>query len=77
MTKAKQILTAQLPNRRNFDVTSSKDVAAFRLFLTNNRWSDSGTCPFNIEYPHVSIPDMIKDKLIHHYLKVPYDNIES
>lgn len=56
-------------SKRNFNVNSLKDVNCFRNFLKQNKWGDTG-CPFVLEHPHVSVPDMIKEKLIKKYLKV-------
>ena len=32
-------------------------------------WGKDG-CPFILEFPYMTIPDMIRDKLIHKILKV-------
>jgi hypothetical protein len=56
-------------SKRNFNVNSIKDIDCFRNFLKQNKWGYTG-CPFVLEYPHVSIPDMIKEKLIKKYLKI-------
>lgn len=55
--------------KRLFDVTNKKDVAVYKNFLENKAWGNT-CCPFALEEPYVNIPDMIKDKLIHHFLKV-------
>lgn len=47
--------------KRNFDPKSKADIKEFRYYLQNNRWEKG--CPFNVEWPYVSIPDMIKDKI--------------
>jgi hypothetical protein len=70
MTKNKQTRLIQLPNRRKFDVSNRKDVEIYRHFLETNSWKITGSCPFELEYPYLSVPDMIKDKLIRKYLKV-------
>lgn len=56
-------------NKRLFNVNSREDVKVFKSFLQTRSWGNTG-CPFAIEYPYVSIPDMIKDKLVHKYLGV-------
>lgn len=55
--------------RRKFDVSNSADCAVFAKFLKNGAWGKDG-CPFEIEDPWISIPDMIKDKLARKHLGV-------
>ena len=54
--------------RHRFDPSNKKHVEVYRLFLVDHRWD--GGCPFELEWPYLSIPDMIKDKVIHHFLKI-------
>ena len=63
------VLETFIKPKRYFDINSRKDVQMYRGFLTNHSWGIDG-CPFILEYPYLSIPDMIKDKLIHKFLKV-------
>jgi hypothetical protein len=70
MIKTKQIQAIQLPKRRLFDINSIKDIEVYRSFLETSSWKMTGSCPFKLEYPYISVPDMIKDKLIRKYLKV-------
>lgn len=70
MTKIKQIQAIQLPKRREFNINSKEDIEVYRSFLQTNSWKVTGSCPFKLEYPYISVPDMIKDKLIRKYLKV-------
>ena len=63
------ILSKVVRAKRKFDVNSKKDVALYKTFLTEGRWGEDG-CPFKLEFPYVSVPDMIKDKLIHKYLNI-------
>lgn len=65
-----QIPVLKFSNKRKFDVTSKKDVEIYKHFLVYNNWKSSGSCPFELEYPYLSVPDMIKDKLIRKFLKV-------
>jgi len=60
----------QSSNKRKFDINSKEDIELFKYFLVNRDWRITGTCPFELEFPYLSIPDMIKDKLIYKYLKV-------
>ena len=60
----------QLSKKRKFDINSKADVEIYKHFLIHNDWKIVGICPFELEYPYLSIPDMIKDKLIRKFLKV-------
>ena len=55
--------------RRQFNVNNSADCSVFAKFLKNGAWGKDG-CPFEIEDPWLSIPDMIKDKLARKYLGI-------
>lgn len=63
------ILDTIVRTKRHFDVGNKKDVALFTNFMKTGAWGSDG-CPFTLEYPYLTIPDMIKDKLIRKYLKV-------
>lgn len=63
------VLDTLLPTKRYFDVNSKKDIEIFRGFLTNNAWGGA-CCPFELEEPFLSIPEMIKDKMVRKQLKV-------
>lgn len=63
------ILEKVVKVKRNFNVNNKKDVALYKTFIIQGRWGVDG-CPFILEYPYLSVPDMIKDKLIHKYLNI-------
>ena len=65
----KMILELTTSNKRKFDVNNKKDIELYRSFLTTRRWGGTG-CPFVLEFPHLTIPDMIKDKMMHKYMKI-------
>ena len=54
---------------KNFDVTDRKDLDRYKTFLQTGAWGTEG-CPFICEDPWLSVPDMIKDKIARHYLKI-------
>lgn len=56
--------------RIKFNVNNKEHVEMYRKFLETHGWSHSKGCPFDLEFPYTTIPDMIKDKLIHKFLKV-------
>ncbi len=51
-----------LMRREVFDASNSKHIEEVRYFMSNNRWRD--ICPFFLEWPYLTIPDMIKDKIV-------------
>ena len=51
-----------------FEPNNKEHVAQFRSFMINNRWENG--CPFELVWPYLSIPDMIKDQIIKAYLKI-------
>ena len=52
--------------RRKFDPKNKQDMEDFKYFVVNNKWN--GYCPFELEWPYNSIPDMIKDMIIKQYV---------
>jgi hypothetical protein len=54
--------------KRYFDINSKEDVELYRNFLMTSGWGDP--CPFILEFPYLTVPDMIKDRLIKKFLKV-------
>jgi hypothetical protein len=52
-----------------FDIDDKKHIMQYRDFLQHHKWGIDG-CPFVLEFPYLTIPDMIKDKMIHKLLKV-------
>ena len=53
-------------NRRPFDPKSNEDLIEFKYFLANKKWKN--LCPFFLEWPYLTIPDMLKDKMVMHML---------
>ena len=45
-----------------FDPRNKYHITLFRYFLNENRWGTP--CPFLLEEPYLTIPDMLKDKYI-------------
>jgi len=52
--------------RRNFDPNSKEDLEEFNYFLQNRKWKS--VCPFFLEWPYLTIPDMVKDKIVRNIL---------
>ena len=61
---------AQVQRQRvRFSPDDKKHVDAYRHFVVKRKLENPG-CPYELEWPYLSIPDMIKDKIINHYLKI-------
>lgn len=56
--------------RIKFNVDNKDHVEMYRNFLQSGGWAHSKGCPFDLEFPYLTIPDMIKDKLVRKFLKV-------
>ena len=71
ITKSKKLFDWQqlVTRKRIFNPLSKEDKREFAFFLEKKRWS-SIVCPFELEWPYLTVPDMIKDKITHHMLKV-------
>lgn len=68
MKKSVVLSTVHRP-KRYFDLKNKVDMKMYKYFLANARWGGNG-CPFILEYPYLSIPDMIKDKIVHNCMGV-------
>jgi hypothetical protein len=56
--------------RRLFNVNDKKDLASAKYFFSHYSWRNEVSCPFILEYPYLSVPDMIKDKLLNKLLGI-------
>jgi hypothetical protein len=56
---------------RNFDPKNEKYLKIVKNFFTTYAWGQEG-CPFELEYPYLDVPTMIKDKLISNLLGVQF-----
>ena len=52
--------------KKTLDVNSAKDLRQYQNFLKNKSWGDG--CPFELEWPFLSIPEMIQYKIIEAHL---------
>lgn len=53
-------------SKRRFDPSSKADLQEYKYFMDNKRWTEN--CPFHLEWPYLTITDMIKSKLIDLYI---------
>jgi hypothetical protein len=49
--------------RREFDPSKAEDILEFRHFMSRGKWTGH-QCPFVLEWPYLTIPDMLKDKFV-------------
>lgn len=54
--------------KRRFDPKNKDDLRAYKHFLLTNSWGKD-TCPFELEWPWLSVPDMLADRLAKHVLE--------
>ena len=59
-------LSHQVWQKRYFDPFKKEDLTEYRHFLRNKRWTKN--CPFILEWPFLTITDMIRTKLINTYI---------
>jgi hypothetical protein len=57
-----------LSRKECFDPNKEEHLSTFKSFLKTNKWEKG--CPFFLEWPYNSIPDMIKDKIIRNMFDV-------
>lgn len=67
------ILETIVRKKRYFDATNKADIKSAKEFFTTHSWNHETGCPFILEYPYLSVPDMIKDKMIHKVLGITFD----
>jgi hypothetical protein len=63
------VLDAVIKQKVFFNVKDKKHIKHYRDFLQNGAWGLTG-CPFILEFPYLSVPYMIKDKLVNKFLKI-------
>ena len=56
-------------SRKFFDPSNKKDIIEFRFFMTHGKWP-AHQCPFYLEWPYLTIPDMIKDRFTKYTLGI-------
>jgi len=62
------VLSKVIRERHLFDPNNKKHLDEFKYFLVNNKWQ--GSCPFELTWPYLNVPDMIKDLIVNNYLKI-------
>jgi hypothetical protein len=54
--------------KRTFNPRNKVDIVLLKQFLSEYRWGSP--CPFILEEPYLTIPDMMKDKYIKYQLGI-------
>jgi hypothetical protein len=62
-------MTIQKRTKTKFDLTDGGHLSIYKSFLETNSWGRDG-CPFEVEFPYLNVPDMIKDKIVYNLLGV-------
>jgi hypothetical protein len=60
-----RVSTAYWP-RREFDPSSSEDMQEYRFFLQKQTWKNG--CPFVLEWPFLTIPNMVEHRITRYAL---------
>lgn len=66
------ILESRLRSKRFFNPKSKEDLGKYKDFVQLQTWGPDG-CPFFLEFPYSTVPDMIKDKIMHHLFRIDFD----
>lgn len=61
--------------KRYFNPENEQDLMEFHYYVLEGTWRD--TCPFMIEWPRVSIPDMIGEKILRRHMGTILDAIRA
>jgi len=59
--------TPRTAAKRYFDPGRSEDILEYKYFVTRGRWKNS-TCPFRLQWPYLSIPNMLHEMVAKHYV---------
>jgi hypothetical protein len=53
--------------KRVFNPKNREDLIEYKHYVQKGTWK-SGVCPFQLQWPYLSIPHMINDIVVRHYL---------
>jgi len=53
--------------RHRFDASSKSDMKLVKHYFHTNSWGNFG-CPFHLEWPFLTVPDMLKAKITEYTL---------
>lgn len=66
------VLETLIKPKRFFNESCKQDIHLAKNFFKSHSWGEYG-CPFILEYPYLSVPDMIKDKIVHKSFGLKFD----
>lgn len=61
--------------KRHFDPLAKEDLLQYKFFLEKNKWPQN--CPFILEWPHLTMQDMIRTKLIETHFNTILESVEK
>jgi hypothetical protein len=53
--------------KRYFDPRKVEDLLEYKHFITKGNWKH-GTCPFQLQWPYLTIPNMLHEMIARHYV---------
>ena len=62
------ILSKGIRSRDIFNPNNKEHIEAYKQFLLESRWKNG--CPFFLEFPFLTIPHMIQDKIVRNVLGI-------
>jgi hypothetical protein len=65
------ILESRLNQKRFFNPKSKQDIGLAKKFIKTHSWGVGG-CPFFLEFPYTTIPDMMRDKIVHDVMGIKF-----
>lgn len=66
------VLEMLIRPKRMFNENSKKDMALAKQYFQTLSWGKGG-CPFILEFPYLTIPHMIQDKIVHRVFGMKFD----
>lgn len=69
------LLSRVVYDRKEFDPFDRDHLLAYKYFIENRKWN--GNCPFHLLWPHDSVPEMIKTKLVNTFIDVMIEHVEN
>lgn len=68
------VLDNFVKEKRFFDEYNKKDLAVVKYFFEHKSWG-TDCCPFVLETPYLSIPEMVTERLISKSLKIDKEEV--
>jgi len=62
-------------NKREFNPTSSTDLAQYKGFMETGSWANG--CPFILEWPYHDVPTMIKQRIVERHLNTIISTVKK